>query len=263
MTHASDLSAFRHLHAGPELLVLANCWDALTATLVVDAGARAIATTSAAVAWAHGYPDGDAVPVDLTLATVAAIRRVTRLPLSVDAEGGYSDEPGAVAATIARLVAAGAVGVNLEDGTEPPALFEAKVRAIKAHTDVFVNARTDVYLRGLVAPGERVAETIARGHRYRAAGADGLFVPGITDLAEMKAIADAVGLPLNVLARPGMAGAAPLLAAGVRRLSAGSALAQTSWTRLTAQVRGFLVDGIADIVTADATPHGTINARFG
>ena len=138
------------------------------------------------------------------------------------------------------MLDAGAVGINLEDGAasveRPCAKIEAvKQAASRAGVDLFVNARTDVYLRGLVPPERAVAETIERGHRYQAAGADGFFVPKVTDLAEMRAIADAVALPLNVLVMPGLAQVAELQRAGVRRVSAGSAIARRRTASRAAQ----------------------------
>jgi 2-methylisocitrate lyase-like PEP mutase family enzyme len=258
---------FRRLHAGPDVLLLANCWDAGSARLTASLGARAVATTSAGVAWAHGYPDGDALPLDRLLATVRAIARVIDVPLTVDVEGGYSDQPAAVADTIAAVIDAGAVGINLEDGRSPPALLAAKIALVKAAAaragvDLFVNARTDVYLKGLVPPAERVAETLARAAIYRDAGADGLFVPLAIDLGEIKTIADAARLPLNLLAWPGLPAPAELAALGVRRLSAGSAIPQALWTLAATRARAFLTDGRSEPLCADLTTHATINALF-
>jgi 2-methylisocitrate lyase-like PEP mutase family enzyme len=194
---------FRGLHHDG-FLVLANAWDASTARLIEGQGAKAIATTSAAVAWSHGYADGDVLPVPLLRATVAAIVRVIRVPLSVDMEGGYSDEPAAVAEAVGQVVDAGAVGINIEDGTRAADLLCAKIEQVKGAAsrrgvDLFVNARTDVYLRSLVPEPRRLDETLARAERYRAAGADGFFVPGLTDPAVIRTIASTVPLPLNVL----------------------------------------------------------------
>jgi hypothetical protein len=157
--------AFRRLHQDG-LLILANAWDAGSARLIESLGAPAIATTSAGVAWAHGYADGDLLPVPLLLATVHDIARVNRVPLTVDCEGGYSSDPAAVGETIAAVVEAGGVGINLEDGSGPPDLLCAKIEHIKRAVarrgaDVFVNARTDVYLRSLAPAGAR-RETLAR-----------------------------------------------------------------------------------------------------
>jgi 2-methylisocitrate lyase-like PEP mutase family enzyme len=264
MSHAN---AFRRLHAGPDVLLLANAWDAGSARLVASLGARAIATSSAAVAWTHGYPDGNALPLDRLLATVRAIQRVIEVPLSVDVEGGYSPEPAVAAENIVAVLEAGAVGINLEDGRSPPDLLVAKIAQVRKAAasrglDVFINARTDVYLANLAAKPARVEESIVRARRYADAGADGIFVPAVTDPAEIRAIASAVSLPLNVLARPGLAPASALASLGVRRLSAGSAIAATLWTRAASLARGFLADGLSDPICADATPGADINRLF-
>ena len=256
--------SFRALHH-EGFLVLANAWDAASARLIESLGATAIATTSAAVAWSHGYADGDLLPVPLLRATVSAITRVIRVPLSVDAEGGYSDEPTAVGEVVAAIVEAGAVGINLEDGTGTPDLLCAKIEQAKAAgrrsgIDLFVNARADVYLRQLGPEARRLEETLERGARYRDAGADGFFVPGLTDPSEIRAVAASVALPLNVLAWPGLPAAAELLALGARRLSAGSGLARAALGRTAALAAAFLSDGSSDPLTSEATPYAEMNA---
>jgi 2-methylisocitrate lyase-like PEP mutase family enzyme len=197
--------AFRRLH-GEGLLLLANVWDGGSARLIESLGAKALATTSAAVSWAHGYADGDYLPVPLLVETVSAITRIVRVPLSVDVEGGYSNDPVAVGEAVAAVIGAGAVGINIEDGTGHPDLLCAKIEqakraGVRLGVDLFVNARTDVYLQNLVTDDRKVAETLARGERYRAAGADGLFVPYVTLPGEIKALAAGTPLPLNVLWR--------------------------------------------------------------
>lgn len=260
---SANAAQFHRLHHDG-LLVLANAWDAGSARLIESLGAPAIATTSAAVCWAHGYPDGgDFLPVDLLVSTVKSIARVVRVPLTVDVEGGYSDDPAKVAETIARVIDAGGVGVNLEDGGGAPDLLAAKIEQAKAAgarlgVDLFVNARTDVYLRGLVTPDRAVEETLARGERYRAAGADGLFVPGIADDAEIRAVVAGVALPLNVMARPGVGDAAALRALGVRRLSAGASIGLGALAHVAALATAFLRTGtFADIVDTPLTYPGT------
>src|SRR5213078_3501234 len=161
-------TAFHALHRGPEPLILANAWDAGSARLIESLGARAIATTSAGVAWVHGYPDGDALPEPQLLATAQAIARVIRVPLSMDIEAGYSDDPDAVGRLAAALIEAGVVGINLEDGAGTPELLCAKIARIRRvarelGVDLYINARTDVYLRGLSPEADRVAETCAGG----------------------------------------------------------------------------------------------------
>lgn len=255
MSTSGAAAEFRRLHSDG-ILVLANVWDAMSARLVASLGARAIATTSAGVAWSNGYPDGDRLPVPLLLGAVERIARVVDVPLSVDCEGGYAADPSAVAETIASVADAGAVGINLEDGFDPPHLFAAKVERIRARgTDVFVNARTDVYLKGLVAPERRVEETLRRAALYRAVGADGLFVPGVVDREEIRAITSACGLPVNVLVRAGLPHAGELAALGVRRLSAGSDVAEAVLGRAATLVRAFLADGASEPLSEGAMPY--------
>lgn len=239
------LQAFRRLHAGPELLILANAWDAGSARLIESLGAKAVATSSAGVAWAHGYPDGNHLPVARLEAAVQAIARAVRGPLSIDMEAGYSSDPAAVAETVARVVGAGAVGINLEDGRESPDLLCAKIEHIKravarSGADVFINARTDVYLFGLAQGDAAVRETVARARRYREAGCDGLFVPGVAEPAAIRACAAATDLPLNVLAWPGLPPATELPALGVRRLSAGAEPARVAFQQARAYAAAFL-----------------------
>lgn len=258
---------FRALHT-QGLFRLANAWDAGTARLIEHLGAPAVATTSAGLAWAQGYPDGDALDVDALVNAVSSITRVIRVPLTVDVEGGYSDDPAAVAATVLRVVRAGAAGINLEDGAGDPARLAAKIQAIReacvAHDlDVFINARTDVYLRSLVAEDARIDETLARAARYRAAGTDGLFVPGLVDADAIRTLASQCGLPLNVMLRPPLRDLAALERLGVRRISTGSALAESMYGQLAAQVDTFLHADTTPLPDPQAMGYGAINGLFG
>ena len=151
-----SIQVFRRLHEGPGLLVLPNAWDAGSARLIESVGAKAIATTSAGLAWAHGYPDGNVLPNDQLLAAIGDIARVIRVPLTVDIEAGYSDAPHAVAQLVARIAAVGVAGINIEDGAGSPDLLCKKIAAIRESiehlgVDLFINTRTDVYLRGIAS----------------------------------------------------------------------------------------------------------------
>jgi 2-methylisocitrate lyase-like PEP mutase family enzyme len=261
---ASTAQTFRRLH-DRGLLVLANAWDAGTARLIESLGGKAIATSSAAVAWSHGYRDGDFLPVRLLTATVSGITRVVRVPVSVDIEGGYSSDPAAVGDAVAAVTEAGGVGINLEDGRDSPDLLCAKIErakgaGVRLGVDLFVNARTDVYLRDIVPQDRRVDEARARAERYRAAGADGLFVPGLTAAAEIQAVAATVRLPLNVMARPGLPVASELEALGVRRLSAGAWIAESAFGRIASLAAAFLESGASDPLAEGAMAYAEINA---
>lgn len=254
------MTPFHALHRDG-LLILPNAWDGGAAALVASLGAKAVATTSAGVAWALGWPDGDALPVERV---VQAARDVVRgaggLPVSIDMEGGYSDDPAEVAALAGRLCEAGVQGINIEDGGAAPELLAAKIAAIKAAVGgaLFVNARCDVWLRG-VAPEAPVAEAARRGAIYAAAGADGFFAPGLTDEADIAAMVAATPLPVNLLAYPGLPDAATLKGLGVRRLSAGSGVCGAIWGRAAALTTGFLADGRSEPLMEGAMGWGEVN----
>ena len=256
------MTPFHALHRDG-LLILPNAWDGGSAALMASLGARAVATSSAGVAWALGWPDGDALPVERV---VQAARDVVRgaggLPVSIDMEGGYADDPSAVAALASQLVEAGAQGINIEDGGGPPEVLAAKIAAIRAAVgdSLFINARCDVWLRGVGEPGTRVAEAARRGALYQAAGADGLFTPGLTDAGGIAAMAAATPLPLNLLAFPGLPDAKRLEGLGVRRLSAGSGIVGATWGRAAALTRGFLADGRWGPLMEGAMGWAEINA---
>lgn len=257
------ITRFHALHRGDVPLILCNVWDGGSARMMRSLGAKAIATTSAGLAWALGVADGNTLSADPLVAAVAVIAAaVPDLPVSIDMEAGYGDDPAAVAALARRIVDAGAVGINIEDGAGPPELLAAKIAAIRAVAGpgLFINARTDVYLKGLAPADARAAEVIRRGAVYAAAGADGLFPAGVTDPVEIAAIAQGVALPLNVMARPGLPPAATLATLGVKRLSSGSALPEHLWGRVAAIAGPFLADGVSDPICADAMPYGRINA---
>jgi len=266
MTTTDHATTFRQLHQHG-LLLLANAWDAGSARLIESLGAKAIATTSAGVAWANGYADGSHLPVQQLIATVASIVRVIRVPLSVDFEDGYASDPATVADNVARVIDAGAVGINIEDGADSPDLLASKIERIKRMADqrgvdLFVNARTDVYLRGLVSDDRRVEETLARATRYRAAGADNLFVPGVCDVDDIRRIVANAGLPLNVMSRPGLPSVPELAALGVRRLSAGASISIATMDCIARLTNSFLHNGDDHPVHGKPLDYGLINGLF-
>ncbi|MGF6495744.1 2-methylisocitrate lyase-like PEP mutase family enzyme [Luteibacter sp. 621] len=222
-------SRFRDLHRTGALLVLPNAWDAGSAIAIQHAGAPAVATTSAGVAWACGWPDGDKLPASEILAATARIARVLAVPLSADIEEGGSTDPDEVGRFVASLVDAGVAGINIEDAGRDPSELTAKLRAIRAALggrDLYINARTDIYLRGIASGDEAVGEVVRRAGLFREAGADGLFAPGIAKVDEIRRVASSLGeMPLNVMLVPGLPSHAELYDAGARRLSAGIALA--------------------------------------
>jgi 2-methylisocitrate lyase-like PEP mutase family enzyme len=228
--------AFRSMHHAPPLLVLPNAWDAVTARLFVQAGARAIATTSAGVAATLGYADGQNVPSELMMQAIARIANAVSVPVTADIESGYADSPKQLRESMRAVINAGAIGVNLEDGTgdssQPLFALEEQIERLRAareaadhiNVPVIINARTDVYLEKVGEPATRFAETVRRLNAYREAGADCLFVPGVTDMPTLTQLVQSVAGPLNVLAGPGMPPVTDLQRIGIARLSVGSGI---------------------------------------
>lgn len=241
---------FLALHHADDLLLLPNAWDALSAKIFAEAGAKAIATTSAGLAAVFGYADGERLPKALLLSMIERIVHSVSIPVSVDLEAGYGDTPTAVAETIKALLDRGVVGINLEDGdphhlgqllsidSQVAKITEIKTVAQQAGVSLFLNARTDTFW--LKHQPDPLAETLRRLTAYQTAGADGVFVPGLTDTAAIKRITQTIALPLNLLAGPWIKDVAALKALGVSRLSTGSALIRESVTHLQKQVSPFI-----------------------
>jgi 2-methylisocitrate lyase-like PEP mutase family enzyme len=226
---------FHSLHVRGQPLVLFNIWDVGSAKAVERAGARALATGSWSVAKANGYEDGERLPLDLAIENLGRIVRNTELPVTIDLESGYGQNPEAVGETVARSIEAGAIGCNLED-SDPE---NGKLRALAEQVDrikcarmvaaahqlpYFINVRTDVFfLRAIPqAPSdERVAAVLERAKAYAAAGADGLFVPGLADATAIRRVVDASPLPLNVMVSEQTPSLRELAALGVARVSHG------------------------------------------
>jgi 2-methylisocitrate lyase-like PEP mutase family enzyme len=232
MTQEEKARRFRDLHHGPAILVLPNAWDVGTAKVFEAVGFPAIATTSAGVAAALGYPDGERISRDEMLEMVARIARAVAVPVTPYMEAGYGDP----VATAKAVVGAGAIGMNLEDraGADSPTLVDLEVqcallREIRALAlPLVVNARTDVYLANIGDPSTRLERAIERANAYCEAGADSLFVPGVYDRETIGALAREVRGPLNILATPGAPSIAELHALGVVRVSTGSGPARAS-----------------------------------
>jgi 2-methylisocitrate lyase-like PEP mutase family enzyme len=268
MDQKTKAEAFGALHAGPDILILPNAWDGASAAIMEDAGAKAVATSSAAVAWAHGYPDGDALPLPKLLSTIETVARVVSVPVTADIEGGYTDDLGQLAETIKAVIGAGAVGINLEDGARAPDLHARKIEAARKAADaagvpMFINARIDVYLKRLTEGDAAYAETIQRASKYAYAGASGIFVPGPTDNELIGRLAGAIALPLNIMLLPALAPAAKLQALGVRRVSSGGGAFRAAYARLAKGVAAYLADGDPAAFANDPDGLGNLNKRFG
>ena len=226
MPTVSTSTAFHALHHTGTPFLLPNAWDFASAAVLAEAGFAAIGTTSLGVALAHGLPDGAGRTRTQTLDLARLLRHVPTM-VTVDVEGGFSDDPAAVGALAAELAAAGAVGLNLEDGRpdgslSDPGLHQDKIRAIKqAAPDLFVNARTDTHWLAERPPP--ISATLTRVAAYREAGADGVFVPGLVDENGVRTVVAEAGLPVNVLLAP-LHRLSWLGELGVARVSTGSML---------------------------------------
>ncbi|MGW1976068.1 isocitrate lyase/PEP mutase family protein [Streptomyces sp. NPDC001889] len=239
---------FRSLHVKGRPLVLPNAWDAASARVVAEAGARAIATTSAGVAWSLGAADGDHLRRDEALAAIARIAAAVGLPVTADIERGYAPDADGVAETVRGVLEAGAVGINLEDSLRPVHEQAERIAAARGAADgagvpLFVNARIDTHR---LPPGDRaewMKETLVRAYAYVAAGADGIFVLGALDAEAVGVLADSVRVPVNVSAGPGSLPVAALAAAGAGRVSAGSAIAEAAYGLAARAARELLDQG--------------------
>jgi 2-methylisocitrate lyase-like PEP mutase family enzyme len=224
----------RKLHRGPRMLVLPNAWDVASARIVEDLGFPAIATTSAGIAATLGYPDGQKISRDEMLSVVARIAKAVHLPVTADVEAGYGVTPEDMTQMVKAVVAAGVVGINLEDVTGSNegslvdfALQVEKIRAIRKATEslgvpLVLNARTDVYLMPIGPAGTRFQRTVERLRAYRDAGADCLFAPGLKDADTIAKLVRALNGPLNILVTSGAPTLRELEKMGVARVSTGS-----------------------------------------
>lgn len=215
---------FKRLHTTEKPLFLPNAWDVASARILVRSGASAVATSSASLSWSLGYPDGGKLSTPSLLSVVGSIIRNLAVPLTVDIEDGFSPSAREVAAFVEQLSDLGVAGVNIEDGNMPSSLLAEKISAIRHRPncrDLFINARTDIYLRALASPDDAAGEVINRAREYQSAGADGLFVPGVHGISDMSQIGDATSLLLNVMTIPGLPPAEQLAHCGVARISTG------------------------------------------
>src|SRR5438132_8013348 len=267
MSAADRRARFRALHARKELFVMPNPWDIGSARLLESLGFQALATTSAGFAWSIGKLD-QTVSRDELVAHVASLAHATTLPLNVDSERCYPDDPGGVAETVAQLADAGAAGFSLEDydpateGIEAVALAAKRVAvaAEAAHglpDPLVLTARAENHIRGV----DDLDDTIVRLIAYRDAGADAVYAPGLSELGQIAAVVEAVGVPVNVLALPDGPTLAQLASAGVRRVSTGGALARPAYGALLTGAEELLEKGTSRYAECGASPEA-LRAAF-
>ena len=256
---------FRKLHRAPPILLLPNSWDPMSARIFEAAGFPAAATTSGGLAWALGYQDGEKAPWPEVVAATHRIAEAIRVPLTADIETGYGATPDALARSVTEIIGAGAVGVNLEDGTpnpqEPVRTIDdaaARIRAARAAASaagvpVVINARVDLYLKHVGDEATRFTETVRRAEAYLAAGADCIFVFAVADIDLSKKLTAAIKAPVNVVGRAGGPGLKALEAAGVARVSIASGASMVVMSTIQRIAEELHQKGEFDILKASIT----------
>jgi 2-methylisocitrate lyase-like PEP mutase family enzyme len=272
---AEKAERLRKLHHGPHILALPNAWDVAGARLMEEAGYPAIATTSAGVAASLGYPDGQRISRGEMLEVVARIARAVRVPVTADMEAGYGTTVKEMVETAKAVVAAGAVGMNLEDvagdnesSQVDMALQVEKIQAICAASSslgvpLVVNARTDIYLMPIGEAATRFERTVERLRAYRQAGAACLFAPGVRDRETISKLVKALGAPLNILLTPGCPSLEELEKMGVARASAGSAVMRATLGLARRIGKELLEKGTFESLFNGAIPFDEVNRMMG
>jgi 2-methylisocitrate lyase-like PEP mutase family enzyme len=261
-------ACFRELHARAQLFVMPNPWDVGSARLLASCGFEALATTSAGFAWSLGKLDQH-VTRDELVAHVASLSDATSLPLNVDSERCYPDDPGGVAQTVALLADAGAAGVSIEAYNPATgsivdvevAAEQVAVAAEAAHRlsdPIVLTGRAENHIRGV----DDLDDTIARLIAYRDAGADAVYAPGLSDLDQIAAVVKAVAVPVNALALPNGPTVSDLASVGVRRVSTGSSLAGSAYGALLSGAQELLAEGTSSYAASDLSGEAQ-RAAFG
>jgi 2-methylisocitrate lyase-like PEP mutase family enzyme len=273
-SHNAKALQFRQLHRGPGVLILPNAWDVASARIFEDAGFPAIATTSAGIAFSLGYPDGQRIPREEMMARIGRIARAVQVPVTADVEAGYGSGPEDAARTTRDLIQVGVVGMNLEDGSDDPdrplidlQLAIEKVRAarqvaVEMRAQIWINARTDVYLQPGGDPDANYSEALRRLIAFREAAADSVFAPGLKDAETIARLVRAVECPLNILAVPGTPSIPDLEKLGVRRVSLGSGPMRATLSLLRRVAEELKTSGTYGTMEG-AVPHAEMNKLMG
>ena len=265
-------ATLRRLHTAEPLLVLPNAWDAGSARIFVEAGFPALATTSAGIAFSLGYPDGEKISRAEMLAAVARITQRVSVPVTADMEAGFGRAPDAVAETARGVLAAGAVGMNLEDSIEERLLdFDLAVDRVRAAREaaeaarvpLVLNARTDAFQPGTLPPDRQFAEAVRRGNAFREAGADSVFVPFVQDRDTIERLVREIAAPVNILGGPNAPTLKELEALGVRRVTFGSAPMRATLGLVRRMAREWKERGTYGTLEAYGIPFAELQQLFG
>jgi 2-methylisocitrate lyase-like PEP mutase family enzyme len=266
---------FRKLHGGPNILALPNAWDVASARILEEARYPAIATSSAGIAFSLGYPDGQRVSRDQMLEVVGRIAHAVRVPVTADMEAGYGTTVKDMEETTKAVIAAGAIGMNLEDVTGEDESLQVdtvqqveKIRAIRAISSshgipLVLNARTDIYLMPIGEAATRLDRTVERLRAYRQAGADCVFAPGVRDRDTIAELLKAIAAPLNILISPTCPSLAELEEMGVARVSAGSAVMRAALGLVRRIGKEWMETGTSNSLFDGAVPFADLNRMMG
>jgi 2-methylisocitrate lyase-like PEP mutase family enzyme len=265
---------FRRLHNAPEILVLPNAWDAASARIYEQVGFRAVATTSSGVATALGYADGEQISREMLVEAVTRITRVIACPLTVDMESGYGTNIDEVLQTVKMLIAAGAVGINIEDSTKQavPTLVDIAfqtdlIRAIRELASTMdiplvINARTDAFLLRVGDTTEQFAQAVQRANAYRQAGADCLYPIIVRDANTIRGLVQAIDGPVNILARPGAPTIPELAQLGVARVTFGGGLTRAALGHLRRVAQELFTSGTYTSLAQDSLSGAEFDGLF-
>jgi len=277
MTQSQKATRLLELHHAANPVVLINAWDAASARIVEQAGFPAIATTSAGVANALGYADGQHVPWAEMARSIQRIAQMVKVPVTADIESGFSGDLQHLEWTIEQVIETGAVGVNLEDSVPGHAghsvLFSVpdqmeRIKTVRRVSErvrvhLVINARTDAYWQTGAAPAQAMRNTVERGHAYLKAGADCIFVPGLRDPGQIRTLVAEWKSPINILAGPGVPSIPELTKLGVKRISYGSGPMRSAMGLLRRMCEEANATGTYKAMTEGAIPHAEINELMG
>lgn len=276
MTNPEKARRLLELHHAADPIVLVNAWDAASACIVEKAGFPAVATTSAGLANALGKADGQNLSLRDMLDAIRRIAGAVRVPVTADVEAGFANDPAGLLRSMDEIIAAGAVGVNLEDAlpghTARGPLFPlpdqiARIQAARQAGDkqgihLVINARTDAYWQADVTPQQAMANTLERGKAYLKAGADCVFIPGLKDAEQIRAVVKELDAPINILAVPGAPTVSELKALGVKRVSFGSGPMRAAMGFLRKVAQEAMKSGSWELMNENAIPYPEINGLF-
>lgn len=275
MTHAEKATRLLELHHAAEPLVLVNAWDAASACIVEQMGFPAVATTSAGVANALGFADGQHVPWPEMVQAIRKIARAVRVPVTADIESGFAADLPSLKRSVDQVIEAGAVGINLEDvrpGGRQEQLFDLpeqvdRIRALRELSEqlklhLVINARTDAFWLKGQPPDAAMKNTLQRGKAYLQAGADCIFVPGLRDAEKIRTVIAEWQAPVNILAGPGVPAIPELKTLGVKRVSFGSGPMRAAMGLLRRIGEEAKRSGTCSAMTDLAVPYEELNALF-